>query len=367
MKHKIAFVLPSLRGGGAERVILNIIRGLNEKGYDIDLVLVKAVGQFLNNVPPRVRIIDLNSKRALTSLFALTNYLNTQKPAIVFPSLPHISVVTLLARLLSRSRPIVVPIEHNTLSRSVLYADNLRGRLLPYFMRLVYARADRIVAVSVGVSKDLIETLTIDSSSVSVIYNPVITQKVITSSFDTSDHPWFNGSECPVVLGAGRLTQAKGFNVLVNAFALLRKTRPARLILIGEGPEQSNLKQLVEQHKLEADVSMPGFVSNPYVYFRQSSVFVLSSLWEGLPTVLIEALACGTRIISTDCPSGPKEILENGRWGVLVPVNDIVSLAEQMSNLLEQPKPQTNSRAWDKFTIDYSTKAYETLIREVLE
>ena len=367
MKQNIAFVLPSLRGGGAERVMLNIVRGLCEKGYSIDLVLVKSEGIFRKNVPSRVRIIDLDSKRASTSLFGLVKYLDTQKPSIVFPSLPHISVVTLLARLFSRSRPIIVPIEHNTLSQSVLHADTLRGRLLPHFMRITYTHADRIVAVSKGVGNDLIKSLTIDSSTVSVIYNPVITKDLITSSFDTTDHPWLNNSNYPVIIGAGRLTQAKGFDDLVNAFALLRSNRPARLILIGEGPEESNLKQLIESHGLEGDISMPGFVSNPYVYFRRSSIFVLSSLWEGLPTVLIEALACGTRIISTDCPSGPKEILENGQWGALVPVNDIFSLAEKMSNLLDQPKPQTNSSAWKKFTIGNSTKEYETLINEMLE
>ena len=147
--------------------------------------------------------------------------------------------------------------------------------------------------------------------------------------------------------------------MLINAFALLRKSTSARLILIGDGPERDNLKSLIVKHGLETDVSMPGFVSNPYVYFRRSSIFVLSSIWEGLPTVLIEALACGTRIISTDCPSGPKEILDDGRWGILVPVGDIASLAEQMSVLLDQPKPKSIPSSWRKFTVDNSTKAYE--------
>jgi len=366
-KPKIAFVLPSLRGGGAERVVLNIIRELERKSHNIDLVLVEASGEFLNDVPSTITIIDLGTKRTYRSIFPLINYLSKEKPQIVFPSLPHISVVTLVARFLSNSKCVVIPIEHNTLSQSALHATTLRGRLLPYFMRIAYKLADRIIAVSVGVGNDLVDLVGINRSNLSIIYNPVISQQLIESSYEETDNPWLLDSKHPVILGAGRFTQAKGFDVLVNAFALLRKSRSARLILIGDGPERENLKSLIVKHGLEMDVSMPGFISNPYVYFRQSSIFVLSSIWEGLPTVLIEALACGTRIISTDCPSGPNEILENGKWGVLVPVGDIASLAEQMSTLLDQPKPKPCTSSWRKFTVDNSTKAYEELVRDVLK
>ena len=366
-KPKITFVLPSLRGGGAERVVLNIIRELERKSHSIDLVLVEASGEFLDDVPSTITIINLGAKRTYRSIFHLIKYLSTHKPQIVFPSLPHISVVTLVARFLSNSKCVVIPIEHNTLSQSALHATTFRGRLLPYFMRIAYRLADHIIAVSAGVGNDLVTMVGINRSHLSIIYNPVISQKLIESSYEAPDHPWFVNSKYPVILGAGRFTPAKGFDVLINAFALLRKSRPARLILIGDGPERESLETQIVSHGLETDVSMPGFVSNPYVYFRQSSIFVLSSIWEGLPTVLVEALACGTRIISTDCPSGPKEILENGRWGVLVPVGDIASLAKQMSTLLDQPKPKSFPTSWSKFTVDNSAKAYEELVREILK
>lgn len=346
-------------------MILNVAIELKTKGYTIDLVLVNADGFFINQVPPEIQIVDLGAKRAIGSITNLIRYFKTQRPRIVFPSLPHISVITLLARLFSRLSFLVVPIEHNTLSQSVRHANTLTGRSLPYFMRITYPFADRIIAVSNGVAEDLAHVLGLPRQQLSVIYNPVITPEVIAQSNIDVDHPWLKKGQPPVILGVGRFTQAKGFAVLIRALSLVRKTAPARLILLGEGPDEQNLKGLISKLDLSNDVLMPGFVDNPYAYFRNSSIFVLSSLWEGLPTVLIEALACGARVISSDCPSGPREILTNPEWGALVPVGDEYALAKQILNTLGNPFIPVDETSWNRFTVAQSISDYETLIKDL--
>jgi glycosyltransferase involved in cell wall biosynthesis len=170
---------------------------------------------------------------------------------------------------------------------------------------------------------------------IKVIYNPVITPELFARAEEPLDHPWFRPGEPPVVLGVGRLTQAKDFPTLIRAFALVRKERPARLMILGEGEERPKLEALVRELRLEEDVALPGFVDNPYKYMKRAAVFVLSSRWEGFGIVLVEAMALGTPVVATDCPSGPAEILENGKWGRLVPPGDPEALAKAILDTLE--------------------------------
>jgi glycosyltransferase involved in cell wall biosynthesis len=192
---------------------------------------------------------------------------------------------------------------------------------------------------------------------IKVIYNPVITPELFAKAEEPLDHPWFRPGEPPVVLGVGRLTQAKDFPTLIRAFALVRKERPARLMILGEGEERPKLEALVRELGLEEDVALPGFVGNPYKYIARAGVFVLSSAWEGLPTTLVEALALGTPVVSTNCKSGPEEILEEGRWGRLVPVGNIEELAKAIGESLSMPR-LLNGGALDRFRVDIVVDRY---------
>lgn len=365
-KYKISFLLPSLRGGGAQRVMLNIASALSERNHDIELILVKKEGELADRIPRSIKVVDLASTGALMSIPALFRYFRKHKPPLLISSLPHISLLAIIVKLLACAKTNIVIVEHNTLSQSVRFASSLKDRTLPLLMRIIYPLADKIVAVSTGVADDLSKIIGIPRPQIEVIYNPVVTPELHALSLESVGHPWFEHGEPPVILGIGRLTQAKGFSTLIHAFSRIRENQClARLIILGEGDERSHLEQLISELGIESEVSLPGFHQNPYFFLRNASVFVLSSLWEGLPTVLIEALACGTAIVSTNCPSGPDEILENGKWGTLVPVNNENALVAAIENTLTTPQRAIPEIAWARFRQEEVTDKYLQLVTEI--
>ncbi|HEY8366975.1 MAG TPA: glycosyltransferase, partial [Bacteroidia bacterium] len=218
--------------------------------------------------------------------------------------------------------------EANTISVSSKNSLNFKARILPLLMKLLYPSADAVIAVSEGVAKDLTQIIGLPAEKVKVIYNPVITPEIFKKAEEPIKHPWFAPGELPVILGVGRLTKQKDFVTLIRAFDIVRKEYPSRLVILGEGEERPKLEALVKELGLEQYVYMPGFEENPFKYMKHAAVFVLSSRWEGLPNVLIQALALGTPVVSTDCPSGPREILSAGKYGTLVPVGDYDALAK---------------------------------------
>ncbi len=339
----IALFLPSLRGGGAERVMLNLAQGFVKRGFHVDLVLAKAEGAYLSEVPPEVRIVNLKASRVLWSLPGLIRYLRREQPRVMLSALSHANLVALWARAVARVKTRLVVSEHNTLSISTEGTPGMRAKLIPWLAKQFYPAADAIIAVSEGVAQDLIAQTGLPREKVRVIYNPVITPALFAKAKEPVEHPWFQNERKPVILGVGRLTEQKDFATLLRAFALVREKYPARLMILGEGEDRPKLEALARQLQLEEDVALPGFVSNPYKYMRRATVFVLSSRWEGLPTVLIEALALGTPVVATDCPSGPREILEEGRWGQLVPVGDVEALAAALNTALASKTDQNGA------------------------
>ena len=359
-KVDIALFVPSLRGGGAERTMLNLACGFSEQGYKVDLVLQRAEGPFLSEVPDKVRIVDLKAKRMALGLFPLISYLRRERPHSLLSAMTHTNITALLAKRLARVGTRVVVSERNTMSITSRKGKTLRSRLLPLMAKRLYYWADVVVAVSKGVADDLANFLNFPRERIRVIYNPVITPEILQKANEPLEHPWFKLGELPVILGVGALTEQKDFPTLIRAFALVRKERPARLMILGEGGDRPKLEALVREMGLENDVSLPGFVDNPYKYMKRAAVFVLSSKWEGLPTVLIEAMACGIPVISTDCPSGPREILENGKYGVLVPVGDVERLAKtiimySIRKFMSEENLQTQAQ---KFHLECAVKEY---------
>jgi glycosyltransferase involved in cell wall biosynthesis len=351
---KLAIFLPSLGGGGAERVMLRIAEGILARGYSVDLVLAQAEGPFLAEVPPSARLIDLKASRVMSSLPSLVRYLRNEKPDALLSGI-HANVVALWARFLAggQTRAVIsIHSIHPSDKYQAQYATELRVRLEPRLMKLFHRWAYGIIAVSTGVADNLSRMTGIPRHFIQVIYNPIITPEVRVKSKLPLEHPWFNLGEPPVILAAGALRALKDFTTLIKAFALVRETRKARLMILGEGKERTSIEALVKRLGLEHDVSLPGFIVNPYPYMVRAPVFVLSSKFEGLPTVLVEALFCGAIIVSTDCPSGPREILHAGQYGQLVPVGDSVKMARAIENGLAGKIPRPPEGCWKPFELD---------------
>jgi len=359
---KLAIFLPSLNGGGAERSMLNLAHGVAERGYAVDLVLAQAKGPYLGGVHKAIRLVDLKASRVLTSLPALARYLRSEQPEALISALNYANVVALWARRLVGIPNRILVNEQNTVSRSAHNSARRRQRMMPYLIKRFYPWADYIIGNSQGVADDLIQVTGLPRQRIKILYNPVVTPEVREKALALLDHPWFEPGQPPVVLAVGRLTKQKDFPTLIRAFAQILPNRPARLLILGEGKDRPILESLVKQLGLEAHVSMPGFVENPYAYMSRASLYVLSSRWEGLPTVLIEALYCGLPIIATDCPSGPREILADGQHGVLVPPGDITALTRAIGAGLAGETPPPTEESWYPYSMEAVVDQYIGLL-----
>lgn len=355
---RVALFFSSLRGGGVERVMLNLARGLLARGLAVDLVTVQARGPLLPYVPSAARLIDLGARRTLLALRPLVDYLRIERPIAVLSAQTHNNVLAIWARRLSGIPLRLVVSEHNNI---IEVARRVKGRerLSPFVTRLFYAGADAVVAVSHGAAQALRQVARLSEESLSVIYNPAVTPELMTLAQQPPNHPWFVTSEPPVILAVGRLALPKDYPTLLRAFARVHARRPARLLILGEGDQRDSLECLTMQLGIMEHVSMPGFDPNPYRFMARCGVFVLSSAWEGFAVVIAEALACGAQVVATDCSSGPAEILEKGKYGRLVPVGDDAAMAEAIEDALAHPLPPEILKARAAcFSVDAITEQY---------
>lgn len=357
--HHIALFLATLGGGGAEKVMVNLAQGLVDFGVRVDFVLASATGPYLPLIPAQVRLIDLKQPRALTSLPGLARYLRREKPDALIAGLDHANLIALFARRLSGVQTKIM------VTVNIDYAAFWQGTIPPkdaLILRLaglVYPWADAVVGASAGATESMASVAGLPRHRLQTIYNPVVTPEVLAKMTAPLDHPWLNDTTIPVILGVGRLIPVKDFATLIRAFALLRAERPARLIILGEGSERQNLQSLIHELGVSEDAALPGFVDNPYAYMARARVFALSSKSEALPTVLIEALACGCAVVSTDCPSGPAEILAGGRYGRLVMLGDPVAMAAALRDALAAPPDAAALKARaDDFSLAKITREY---------
>ncbi|XGV94359.1 MAG: glycosyltransferase (plasmid) [Leptolyngbya sp. BL-A-14] len=354
----IAFFLGSFGGGGIERVTAHLAHGFVKAGVRVDLILNRAESPHLWRMPAETRIIDLKQSRLSASLPGLVNYLRQERPFAMLAADHYLNELALLAGRIAGVPTRIIVAEHNQLSQTTRNAGKLKSRLAPLFAQFLYPWADRIVAVSDGVAKDLAKTASLPLSSIQTIYNPVITPGLFTSAEESVDHPWFNSPDVPVLMGVGKLEAQKDFPNLIRAFAKVKQVRPARLVILGWGPDRPQLEALIQELSIQDEVDLPGYVQNPYAYMARSSVFVLSSAWEGLPTVLIEAMALGIPVVSTDCESGPSEILAGGKYGYLTPVGDSEALSDAMLQVLAGSSKSIDSMWLDQFGLESATQKY---------
>jgi glycosyltransferase involved in cell wall biosynthesis len=345
--NRVALFLPSLAGGGAERAFVELANQFAAEGLSVDLVLALAEGPFLGEVKPPVRVIDLKSSGVARSLPGLAKYLRRERPAVLLSALEHANVVAIGARLLAftgtrnviSTRGVPTMLKHEA-------ADSA-----PWVMRaarVAYPFADAIIANSRGVADDMARHLHLPRERIDVIYNPIDLDKIGNLAKAPVEHAFCAPGAPPLILSAGRFTPLKDFPTLLRAFARLRATRDCRLVILGEGPEKRDVEELAATLGITGDLQLPGFDANPYSWMRCASVFVSSSLSEGCPNALMQALACGTAVVSTDAIGGSAEILEGGKWGRVVPVGDVEAMAAALAATLDdRVHPDVQSRARD--------------------
>lgn len=342
--------------------MLNLAHGLAGRGLSVDLVLARARGPYLAEVQEAIRLVDLGASRVLTSLPALVRYLRRERPAALLSALDYANVVALWARRLAGWPRRMAVNEQNTLSRSARQSARRRHRIMPLLARRFYPWAAYVIGNSQGVADDLRQLTGLPADRVKLLYNPIVTPELRQKARAPSSHPWFEAGQPPVVLAVGRLTRQKDFPALIRGFAQARLLRPARLVILGEGPDRAALAELVNELGLRDVVALPGFVDNPYPYMSRAGLFVLSSRWEGLPTVLVEALYCGAPVVATDCPSGPREILADGRHGRLVPVADVPALAAAIDAGLDGRTPRPTEASWRPYALETVVDQYVDLL-----
>jgi glycosyltransferase involved in cell wall biosynthesis len=330
LRHRrIAVLVPSYRGGGAERAMLLFAAELVKRGIRTDVLVAQGEGPLTRLVPSGANVVHLERRGLLTALPCLAGYLRRARPDAVYSTMSHANVVAILAARLARSGTAVVVREAvGPLSYAHL---GLRGKIVRRLIPLVYPWAHAVIAVSTDVAIELVRMSSGIARKTHVLPTPVVSKALLQDGEKPLDHSWFVVGAPPVVLGAGRLHPQKDFPTLMQAFALLRRTRPLRLMVLGEGPERSALEALTRRLGIAADVRLPGFVGNPFPYFNRAAVFVLSSRYEGMANTLLQAMAFGTPVVSTDCPGGSRDVLDHGRLGGLVPPGDVSALAAAIS------------------------------------
>jgi len=386
----------SMQGsGGAERAMLNLAHGLSDQGHRIDMVMARKTGHFLDEIRSAIRVVDLNVRSpweslqslpalgqdiwfwahmllackphfVLGALPGLTRYLQQEKPDVLIAAMDYPNAVAITAAALAGNNTPVIATVHNTLSAEVANTSRRRIKAQLALARRFYPRAEGLVAVSRGVADDLAQILGAPGERIGTIYNPVVSPDLEMKAAQPLNHPWFCGGGPPVILAVGGFKPQKDFATLFKAFAIARRERPLRLMVLGEGKLRRDLTDLSGDLGIAGDLEMPGFVGNPYQYMTRASLMVVSSIYEGLSMVLIEALACGCPVVSTDCPSGPAEILDHGRYGTLVPIKDENALAAAILRNLEAgcDKDLLINRARE-FSVQRATRQYIELIERV--
>ena len=362
-KYQIAVLTPTLDQGGAERSMVQLAVGLHRVGCSVQLVTaLNSRGVYRSEVPPEVPSLDLSANRVRYLPRALYRYLSIHKPDILITALINNWVLGVATMIGYRGKIIIS--ERTVFSKLLEEQQGVSSQCKLFFSRKLYPRADRIVAVSSGVATDLLQLNLGRKEQVRVIYNPVISAHF--SAMANAEMPRsLLAQDRPNFIAVGRLSEAKNYPLLLRAFARLLKKIPCRLILLGEGEQRLQLESLVAELGLAGDVLLPGFVQNPFPYVATADCFVMSSNREGLPGALIQALACGTTVVSTNCESGPSEILENGKYGLLVPVGDEEAFTKAMQRALEVPFDRGSLKARAQFFSEENcVNAYLKLFEE---
>ncbi|WP_296698348.1 glycosyltransferase [Thiocapsa sp. UBA6158] len=365
---RIACFFSTSGHSGVDRAAKHLIPALARRGYRVDLLKVRRHGPHLDAIPDGVTVVDLGSRHTYACVPALVRYLRCERPAVMLSDKDRVNRTALLAGWLARQlagRPTrLVFSSGTTISIDLATRGALERWVQRTSMGRLYPFADQVIVTSAGVADDMASYTGLPRERIRVVPSPVVPASLFTESLARPDHPWLGRSDVPLILGAGELCGRKDFETLLRAFARVRTQRPCRLMILGQGRARERLLALAAELGVAEDVALPGFVPEPYAFMAHADLFAFTSRWEGLGFVIIEALAVGTPVVATDCPSGPREILQDGRIGRLVPVGDAAALAAAMLQTLDAPPPEALLRdAARPYEIEASTDAYLDAMR----
>lgn len=355
----VAIFVATSGHSGVDRLIQHLVPAISGRGYPVEVLKIMGHGPHLEELPPGVRLIELETKHVYTSFPALVRYLKRSRPAVMMTDKDRVNRTAILARACSRVATRLVVSSGTTISIDLAHRGPYERLLQRLSMGKLYRLADKVIVPSQGVAEDMAAYTGLPIDRIEVVLCPVVPEELFSQPQPRPDHPWFQPGEPPVILGVGELGPRKDFTTLVRAFAIVRSHRPCRLVIIGRGKLHDDLIALANELGVNRDVDLPGFKPTPYRYMAHAAVFAFTSLWEGNPFVLPEALAVGTPVVATDCPSGPREVLQNGRYGHLVTVGDVNALADAILKTLQAPLPADTLReAARPYEIECSTTAY---------
>ena len=364
---RIACFFSTSGHSGVDRAAGHLIPALARRGYLVDLLKVRRHGPDLPQIPPGVRVIDLGSRHTYACLPALAYYLRRTRPAVLLSDKDRVNRTALFARALARIgaqfQTRLVFSSGTTISIDLATRGPLERWVQRNSMGRLYPFADQVIVTSAGVADDMTAYTGLARDLIRVVPSPVVPESLFTTALPRPDHPWLGDPTAPLMLSAGELCHRKGFDTLLRAFARVRARRPCRLMILGRGGERDALLALAAELGVADAFALPGYVPEPYAYMAHADLFAFTSRWEGLGFVLIEALAVGTPVVSTDCPSGPREVLAEGRYGPLVPVDDAAALAQALIATLDHPlAPECLREAARPYGIEASTDAYLTAL-----
>jgi len=356
---RIAIFVSTSGHSGVDRAMQHLIPALARRGYAVDLLKVRRHGPNLTEVPENVRIVDLGSRHTYTCLPAIVRYLRREHPTAMLADKDRVNRTALLARALARVPTRLVLSSGTTISIDLAHRGAFERWLQRTSMGRLYPFADQVIVTSRGVADDMADYTGLARKHIEVVPSPVVPDELLHTRQAKPGHPWFHDDGPPIILSVGELGQRKGYDVLLRAFATLHSQRPCRLLILGRGKLQAELERLTSELGIADAVDFAGFQPNPFAFMAHADLFAFASRWEGLGFVLIEALAMGTPVVSTDCPSGPREILADGRYGELVPVDDHQAMAHAMTKSLDTPvNPEHLRQAARPYTIENSTDCY---------
>ncbi len=359
----IALFFATSGHSGVDRAMQYLVPAMAKRGYNVDLLRVRKHGPWLQEAHPRVREIELGAAHVYSSLPALVRYLRRARPAVCLSDKDRVNRTALVARAIARVPTKFYVSTGTTVSVDLADRGPVERTLQTLSMRYLYPRAAGVIVTSKGVADDMADYSGLERAHIKVVPSPVIPEQLFDIAPSPPDHPWFREHDVPVVLGVGELNDRKDYETLVRAFARAREQRAMRLVILGEGKRRQHLLDLARRLGVDQDFALPGFVDDPYAYMAAADVFVHTSRLEGLGFVIIEALALGTPVAVTDCPSGPREILADGRYGPLVPMGDTDAIAAGIIAVLADPLPRaTLQQAARPYEIEHSTDAYLTAL-----
>lgn len=366
-RKKIAFFVSSFFDGIGVNTV-RLAKSFHKEGYNVDLLITGTERKYIDIESTTINVIEFNCTGVYKTIPQLIQYMKRAQPEAIISGgeAPNLTLILTNLFLFKRIKTkIIVSIRTHLSTQYSHRKSNMKSMMLKYLGKILYRFADQIVAVSKGVAADVSQLFGVDRESVKVIYNPIVEKNGLINSDNEEEllHPWINEGNSNIILGVGRLVPQKNFQLLINAFAIVRESINAKLIIVGEGSERELLEGEIQDLGLKGYIDLVGYQSNPYTYMKNADVFVLSSEWEGFGNVIVEAMICGTKVVSTDCPSGPSEILDSGKYGFLVERNNSRKLADAILTSLKSELDSEDiiTRA-NYFSVENTMEEYKMII-----